>query len=62
MAQIEARYKERARTVVNNHRAKVVLSGISDAGTLEYVTKLIGEEEIDSTSVSYSAQGERSTT
>ena len=62
MAQIEARYKERARTVVNNHRAKVVLSGISDSGTLEYVSKLIGEEEIDSTSVSFSAQGERSTT
>lgn len=62
MAQIEARYKERARTVVNNHRAKVVLSGISDSGTLEYVSKLIGEEEIDSTSVSISAQGERSTT
>lgn len=62
MAQIEARYKERARTVVNNHRAKVVLSGISDSGTLEYVSKLIGEEEIDSTSISISAQGERSTT
>jgi len=62
MAQIEARYKERARTVINNHRAKVVLSGISDSGTLEYVSKLIGEEDIDSTSVSISAQGERSTT
>lgn len=62
MAQIEARYKERSRTVVNNHRAKVVLSGISDSGTLEYVSKLCGEEEIDSTSTSISAQGERSTT
>ncbi len=62
MAQIEARYKERARTVVNNHRAKVILSGISDTGTLEYVSKLCGEEEIDQQSTSTSAQGERSTT
>lgn len=62
MAQIEARYKERARTVVNNHRAKVILSGISDTGTLEYVSKLCGEEEVDQQSTSISAQGERSTT
>lgn len=62
MAQIEARYKERARTVVNNHRAKVILSGISDTGTLEYVSKLCGEEEIDQQSTSISAQGEKSTT
>lgn len=62
MAQIEARYKERARTVVNNHRAKVILSGISDTGTLEYVSKLCGEEEVDQQSTSISAQGEKSTT
>ncbi len=62
MAQIEARYKEKARTVVNNHRAKVILSGISDTGTLEYVSKLCGEEEIDQQSTSTSAQGEKSTT
>jgi type IV secretion system protein VirD4 len=62
MAQIEARYKERSRTVVNNHRAKVVLSGISDSGTLEYVSKLCGEEEVEQQSTSISAQGERSTT
>lgn len=62
MAQIEARYKERARTVVNNHRAKVILSGISDTGTLEYVSKLCGEEEVDQQSTSIGASGERSTT
>jgi type IV secretory pathway TraG/TraD family ATPase VirD4 len=62
MAQIEARYKEKSRTVVNNHRAKVILSGISDTGTLEYVSKLCGEEDIDQQSTSTSAQGERSTT
>ncbi len=62
MAQIESRYKDRARTVVNNHRAKVVLSGISDSGTLEYVSKICGEEEVEQTSTNISAQGERSTT
>jgi type IV secretion system protein VirD4 len=62
MAQIEARYKEKARTVVNNHRAKIILSGISDTGTLEYVSKICGDEEVDQSSTSISAQGERSTT
>jgi type IV secretion system protein VirD4 len=33
LAQISARYGERAATVVNNHRAKVLLSGISDPVT-----------------------------
>jgi hypothetical protein len=33
LAQISARYGERAATVVNNHRAKVLLSGISDPPT-----------------------------
>lgn len=61
-AQIEARYSTRARTVVNNHRAKVVLSGISDPSTLEYVTKICGEEEVDNSSMSISGQGEKSIT
>ncbi len=62
MSQIEARYGNRSRTVVNNHRAKVVLSGISDPTTLEYVTKICGEEEVNQNSVTRSGQGERSTT
>jgi len=62
MAQIEARYGTKARTVVNNHRAKVVLSGISDPSTLEYVTKICGEEEVDQSSMTIGGQGERSTT
>lgn len=44
-AQIEARYGVRAATVVNNHRAKVLCSGVSDTTTLERVSALIGEEE-----------------
>ncbi|HUY24967.1 MAG TPA: TraM recognition domain-containing protein, partial [Candidatus Saccharimonadales bacterium] len=44
-------------TVLNNHLAKVVLTGISDPDTLEMVSKLLGEEEY--AQVSRSAQLER---
>ena len=46
LAQITARYGTRATTVVNNHRAKLFLSGISDPSTLDYASHLIGEEEV----------------
>lgn len=62
LAQINNRYGDRATTVVNNHRAKVVLSGISDTSTLDYVSRLIGSEEIKSTSTSYDAEGKASRT
>ncbi len=62
MAQIAARYGERAATVVNNHRAKVVLSGISDPGTLDHVSRLVGEEEYAQAATTRDRQGGRSTT
>ena len=46
LAQISARFGPRATTVVNNHRAKLFLSGISDPSTLDYASHLIGEEEV----------------
>jgi type IV secretion system protein VirD4 len=46
LAQITTRYGSRATTVVNNHRAKLFLSGISDPSTLDYASHLIGEEEV----------------
>jgi type IV secretion system protein VirD4 len=46
LAQITARYGSRATTVVNNHRAKLFLSGISDPSTLDYASHLIGDEEV----------------
>jgi hypothetical protein len=45
LAQISTRYGERSQTVVNNHRAKIVLSGISDTQTLENASRLLGDEE-----------------
>ncbi|HEV3281724.1 MAG TPA: type IV secretory system conjugative DNA transfer family protein [Acidimicrobiales bacterium] len=46
LAQVRARYGPRAGTVVNNHRAKLFLSGISDPDTLDHASRLIGEEEV----------------
>jgi type IV secretion system protein VirD4 len=62
LAQISARYGPRASTVVNNHRAKVVLSGISDPSTLEHMSALIGEEEVAQPSSTTDQDGRRSTT
>ncbi|MGI8492279.1 MAG: TraM recognition domain-containing protein, partial [Acidimicrobiales bacterium] len=36
----------RARTIANNHRAKVVLSGISDLSTLDLLSGLAGEAAV----------------
>jgi type IV secretory pathway TraG/TraD family ATPase VirD4 len=46
LAQITARYGARSTTVVNNHRAKLFLSGISDPTTLDHASQLIGEEHV----------------
>jgi type IV secretion system protein VirD4 len=45
LAQLSARYGARAGTVVNNHRAKLFLSGIADPATLDHASQLIGECE-----------------
>lgn len=44
LAQVSARYgPERSRTIVNNHRAKLLLSGVCDLTTLELMSGLVGE-------------------
>ncbi len=57
LAQIEARYGPRAATVMNNHRAKVLCSGVSDPATLERVSALIGDAERWSETSSVEAGG-----
>lgn len=44
LAQIKAIYGDRAQTVLNNHRAKLFGTGIADDATLEYISRLIGDE------------------
>ena len=61
-AQIQARYGTFAQTVINNHRAKVVLAGISDTPTLDYISRLIGDETVTEESRSRNPDGKTSIT
>ncbi len=52
LAQLAARYGEdRSRTIANNHRAKLVLSGVADLATLDLVSGLAGEHAVRHDSV-----------
>jgi type IV secretion system protein VirD4 len=63
MAQINAVYSpDTAPTIVANHRAKVILSGISDMPTLRYVAQLLGDREVRRQATTVDADGRRSTT
>ena len=62
LAQITARYGPKASTVVNNHRAKLFLSGISDLSTLDYASALIGDEEVRLPTTTLGGRGGPSTT
>jgi type IV secretion system protein VirD4 len=62
LAQVRGRYGARAPTVLNNHRAKLFLPGIADPDTLEYASRLIGDEEAPQPSVTRDPAGRRSTT
>jgi type IV secretion system protein VirD4 len=62
LAQLRSRYDTRAATVVNNHRVKVFLSGISDPDTLEHASTLIGEAERRQRTTTVDAWGTTSST
>ncbi|MGH8988750.1 MAG: type IV secretory system conjugative DNA transfer family protein, partial [Acidimicrobiales bacterium] len=62
LAQVRARYGERAATVVNNHRAKLFLPGIADPGTLDFASHLAGDQEVAMPSITHGARGERTVT
>jgi type IV secretion system protein VirD4 len=62
LAQVRGRYGARAPTVLNNHRAKLFLPGIADPDTLEYASRLIGDEEASHPSITRDPTGKRSTT
>jgi type IV secretion system protein VirD4 len=63
LAQLANRYgAERARTIANNHRAKVALSGIADVGTLDTLSGLAGEGAVSEQTVTTDLRdGRRST-
>jgi type IV secretion system protein VirD4 len=45
-AQLAYRYGRRAATVLNGHRAKLVLSGQADPASLELASKLVGDQAV----------------
>ncbi|MBV9336106.1 MAG: type IV secretory system conjugative DNA transfer family protein [Solirubrobacterales bacterium] len=45
LAQARSRYGQQAETVVNSHRARMLLPGVADLDTLRYFAALTGEEE-----------------
>lgn len=62
MAQVSSRYGRPASTIVNNHRAKVFGTGISDAETLSYVSRVVGAGEFEQRSRSTGEKGRHSQT
>jgi type IV secretion system protein VirD4 len=58
LEQMRARWPQRAETIVNNHRAKIIGAGISCPTTLQHVTRILGDQEIRQSSISTSS-GER---
>lgn len=62
LAQLRARYGQRALTVVNNHAAKIAGSGISDPETLTYFSNLIGAGEFEQCSRTEGERGRRTKT
>jgi type IV secretion system protein VirD4 len=62
LAQLEARYASRWATVVNNHRAKLVCSGVADPVTLQHVSGLLGDEEMAERSFTFGDDGRHTRT
>lgn len=58
LAQVQARWGDRAGSIVNNHRAKLIGTAISDTATLDYVSRLLGAGEFEQRSTS-KTEGER---
>ncbi len=57
LAQARSRYGRQAETVVNSHRARMLLPGVADLDTLRYFSGLAGEEETRETTRTLDAGG-----
>ena len=45
LAQARGRYGQQAETMINSHRARMLLPGVADLETLRYFSGLVGDEE-----------------
>jgi len=59
-SQLEARYGPKASTILNNHRAKLFLSGLADLSALELGAKLIGDRALVERNRSMGSDGRHS--
>jgi type IV secretion system protein VirD4 len=59
-SQLEARYGAKASTILNNHRAKLFLSGLADLSALELGSKLVGDRQQVEHSRSMGSDGRQS--
>jgi type IV secretion system protein VirD4 len=57
LAQARSRYRQQAETVINSHRARMLLPGVADLETLRYFAGLTGEEEAPERSYTSGAGG-----
>jgi type IV secretion system protein VirD4 len=62
LAQARSRYGRQAETMVNSHRARMLLPGVGDLDTLRYFSSLAGDEEIRDTTRTTGAGGANRTT
>ena len=62
LAQARSRYGKQAETVVNSHRARMLLPGVADLDTLRYFSGLAGEQEVRDTTRTTGAGGSNRTT
>jgi type IV secretion system protein VirD4 len=59
-SQLEARYGPQASTILNNHRAKLFLSGLADLSALELGARLIGDQALVERNRSMGSDGRHS--
>jgi type IV secretion system protein VirD4 len=57
LAQARSRYGRQAETVVNSHRARMLLPGVADLDTLQYFSGLAGDTEVGDRSYTTGAGG-----
>jgi type IV secretion system protein VirD4 len=63
LAQAHDRWgRDRADTIVNNHRARVIAGGVGDERTLDYVNRVLGDTRVRHESSTSGDPGRRSTT
>jgi type IV secretory pathway TraG/TraD family ATPase VirD4 len=62
LQQAEQRWPRQAETILNNHRAKLLGTGLADTRTLQYTSRLLGDQPLSQTSTTRGEHGRNTTT